>query len=227
MMNAQPVAMQYGTISPDGIRVAYGAVVPTGRPLYIWDSRLGTTDIVMPDCGCRPLSWTPDGTGLLVYRPDLHPQPIARLDLKTHSIIDILRSATDDLTAARVAPNGARVAFATQSGKLFVAPFRNSGLTPEEDWTQVSQNASGFFWSANGRRIYFGAPAREGTRILSEQFDRMDDPAGTPTEVARTDWNPAFNSVGGSHIVGGGSRIVGSTGSVSSDLWTASLKGRR
>jgi len=222
-----PVAKQYTAISADGKRVAYGAVVAKGRPLYIWDSLRGTSDLIMPDCGCRPLSWTPDGLALLVYLPDTRPQPIAFFNLGTHALADILQSASNDLNAAQVSPNGTVIAFTTSHGALFIAPFQGPHTTPETEWQRVDAEGRvvAFFWSPNGQRIYFAVPDQHGTRILSQRYRADGRPLGSPAEIHRTDWKSSFGY--GTGIVGGGARIVGATGALTSDLWTASLEGAR
>lgn len=221
--------ISYTAISPDGKRVAYGIVSAKGRPVYVWNSTSGMTEPVASDCGCRPLAWTPDGMGLLVYRPDSRPQPIGFLDLRTHAVTEILRNSRDGLSNARVSPDGGRIAFTTVPGALFVAPFRHSQITPESEWTAIAAGGrvTGLFWSSDGRRLYLGVADRQGTRILSQRFGSTGEPIGDPAEVHRTDWKAPFGFESGTGIVGAGKRIVTPTATVSTDLWSANLRGIR
>jgi Tol biopolymer transport system component len=225
--SAIPIAMQYTATSPDGKSVAYGAVVPNGRPLYIWDSIRGTSQLIMSDCGCRPISWTPDGMGLLVYLPAIRPQPIAVLDISKRSVVEILRSANDSLNAAQVSPDGTRIAFTSGQGTLFVAPFRGSQPMPQTDWREVRAGVRvvGFFWSPNSERLYFAVPDGDGVRISSQRLDRDGRPIGVAAEVHRMNWRPPLAYSLGTVITGAGNRIVGATGMVTTDLWSANLAG--
>jgi Tol biopolymer transport system component len=227
--SANSTAMQYTAISPDGKIIVYGAVVPNGRPLYIWDSVLGTNSLIMADCGCRPLSWTPDGLGLLVYLPGIRSQPIALFNIKTRSIVEILQSASDGLSAAQVSPDNTRIAFTSSHGTLFVAPFHGSHQTSETEWHQVitGSRVVGFFWSPNAEWLYFAVPDDDGTRILSQRLDRAGRPIGVTAEVQRTKGRSAFGSTLGSVITGAGDRIVAATGTVTTDVWSAKLEGQR
>jgi hypothetical protein len=165
---------------------------------------------------------------LLVYLPGRRSQPIALVNTKTLSVVKILQSASADLNAGQISPDSTRIAFTTSDGMLFVAPFRGASNTPEAEWRQVSTGFSviGFFWSPNAEWLYFAVRDGDGTRILSRRVDRSSRPIGIAAEVDRTDWRSAFGYTIGSVITGAGNRIVGATGTVTTDVWTANLEGQ-
>jgi Tol biopolymer transport system component len=224
-----PANRGYTSISSDGKRVAYSIVPFDRRPVYLWDSTGGRSDLVSGDCGCRPLSWTPDGRGLLVTRPNVRPQSIAFFDIGTGGISDILVNPASGLNRAEVSPSGSHILFSSSNGKAFVAPFGGSHSIPQGNWKPLGsdgQRIAAVFWSPNGKRLFFVVAEREGMRVLSQTFDASrSEPTGDPTEVYWTRWQPVFGSAG-AEIVAAGNRIVFATGSVGSDLWIADLAGR-
>jgi len=227
---AASMAQLYTAISADGRQVAFGLVPASGQPVrsvYVWNAGAGHSDLLTPNCGCRPISWLPDGSGLLVTLPDSHPHSIAYLDLATRQPVEILRSSNDGLNFAAVSPTGGHVLFGTANGKALVAPFRRTGQIPTGEWTavgSVGQRILAAFWSANGARLYFAVADADGTRILTRQFDpSAGKPIGSATEVLSTSWKPVFGSGGITGIAAAGNRIVLTTVSVGSDLWGGNL----
>ncbi len=224
-------AQEYTTISANGKKVAYGVAGSSRRPVYVWDSVTGKSELITADCACRPLSWTPDGLGLLVALPGTRTQSIAFLDVKTRQLVEILRDSAAGLNLVQVSPSGGHVLFTTLSGAGFVAPFRGSRAMPQDEWKSIGSagnRISGIFWSPDGTRLYFAVAHKDGTRILSQSFNETrGEVIGAPWEALQTDWEPTFGRGGTTGIVAAGNRIVLPTATVGSDLWSARLTGNR
>ena len=227
-------AQQYTAISADGKQVAYGVVSSSGqpvRPVYVWDSSSGRSELVTVDCGCRPLSWTPDGRGLLVTLPSARPQSIGFLDFETRKPVEILRSSAYGLNQAQMSPLGRHVLFTTATGAGFVAPFRASSAIPEKEWTRIGRDGQRIiwtFWASSGTRLYFAVAEQDETRIFWQSFNPIrGELMGAPADAYRTEWKPTFGAAGTAGIAAAGNRIVLPTGTVASDLWTARIAGAR
>jgi Tol biopolymer transport system component len=150
----------YPAISPDGIQLAYGTVVPGGarpeRPIFIASLTDRTWRTLGDDCGGRPREWVDEQR--LVIERFARLNSIALIDTRTGAQSELLQSAAHSVRNPRLSPDRRWVAFdASAPGEpasVCLAPFQAQPIS-ESDWVTVERSASHPFWSADGRSLYY------------------------------------------------------------------------
>jgi Tol biopolymer transport system component len=188
----------FPALSPSGRWLASGArqAGPRAtRPIYIGSVADGVTRKLADDCGGRPRQWL-DERLLVIERFGSRLNSIALLDTADGDQRDLLVSADQSVSNARVSPDGHWIAFdATTRGtsgadvpssgltsrpggrpSVFVARMRTDGSIPEADWIAVDWLASHPFWSADGSLLYYlpTVPSLEFRNLVrARRFDAM------------------------------------------------------
>jgi Tol biopolymer transport system component len=124
-VTAGPERKVRAMINPDGTKAAY-VVSENNKPAIrvMTLNETGESQKLCEDCGI-PISWTPDGRGLLSSRG----KPIGWLlvDAATGRITDLLKHPEFDIHRLRISPDGRWLAFNPKIGPrkepIFVARF--------------------------------------------------------------------------------------------------------
>ena len=193
----------YPAVSPSGRWLATGgreAGPRAMRPIYIGSVADSETRKLADDCGGRPRQWL-DERLLVIERFGSRLNSIALLDTVTGDQRDLLVSAGQSISNARVSPDGHWIAFdATSRGVgsasalssgltsgpggrpcVFVARMRTDVSISEADWIVVDRSASHPFWSANGAVLYYlpTVPSQDFRNLVRAR--RFDATSGRPS----------------------------------------------
>ena len=169
--------------SPDGTRIAF-LQEPFGYA-YLMDSVGAGRATVYPQTATANVSWTRDGTGLLMSGSALW---VTRLDTAR---ADTILSSLSVLPPLRHSPDGGTVAFKLSDGNLWTAPF-SVGATSYTRRTPFLTYLIGFDWGPEG--VVFAMPARDGTQSLWMFQGGFDGPLVRLTKpgAGEEDSDPAF-----------------------------------
>ena len=192
----------FPALSPSGQWLASGgreAGPRAMRPIYIGSVANGETRKLADDCGGRPRQWL-DERLLLIERFGTRLNSVALLDTAGGDQRELLASAEQSISNARVSPDGQWIAFdATSRGSgaasalssgltsgpgrrpsVFVARMRSDEPIPEADWIVVDRSASHPFWSADGSLLYYlpTVPSLEFRNLVRAR--RFDATLGRP-----------------------------------------------
>jgi Tol biopolymer transport system component len=192
----------YPAVSPSGTWLATGRIEAgprAMRPIYIGSVADGVTHKLGDDCGGRPRQWL-DERLLLIERFGSRVNSIALLNTVDGNQRDLLGSAEQSISNARVSADGQWIAFdgarrgvsgasALSSGltsgpsgrpSVFVARMRTDAPIPEADWIVVDRSASHPFWSADGSLLYYlpTVPSLEFRNVVRAR--RFDAASGRP-----------------------------------------------
>jgi Tol biopolymer transport system component len=194
----------FPALSPSGQWLASGgrqAGPRAMRPIYIGSVADGVARKLADDCGGRPRQWL-DERILVIERFGSRLNSIALLDTTDGGQRELLASAEQSISNARVSPDGRWIAFdATSRGisgmsqalasgltsvpggrpSVFVARMRTGEVIPEEDWIVVDRSASHPFWSADGSLLYYlpTVPSSEFRNLVRAR--RFDSTSGSPS----------------------------------------------
>jgi Tol biopolymer transport system component/DNA-binding winged helix-turn-helix (wHTH) protein len=131
--------------------------------------------------------WSSDGQSILCLGSGSIPR-ISVFDLKSKRIAGLLNHSTWSLWNPRFSPDDRWISFnATTPGKsrIFVAPFRRTGLIPESEWIAITDSMLDDKprWSPDGNTIYF-ISERDGFRcIWAQRLDDSKHPVGEAIPV--------------------------------------------
>jgi len=192
----------FPALSPSGQWLASGgreAGPRATRPIYIGSVADGVTRKLADDCGGRPRQWL-DERLLLIERFGSRFNSIALLDTSEGAQRELLMSAEQSISNARVSSDGQWIAFdATSRGvsgvsalssgltsgpggrpSVFVARMRTDAPIPEADWIVVDRSASHPFWSADGSLLYYlpTVPSLEFRNVVRARY--FDATPGRP-----------------------------------------------
>jgi len=192
----------FPALSPSGRWLASGgreAGPRAMRPIYIGSVADGETRKLADDCGGRPRQWL-DERLLVIERFGSRLNSIALLDTTNGDQRELLVSAEQSISNARVSPDGQWIAFdvtsrgasgasALSSGltlgpggrpSVFVARMRTDERIPDADWILVDRSASHPCWSADGSLLYYlpTVPSLEFRNVVRAR--RFDAPSGSP-----------------------------------------------
>jgi Tol biopolymer transport system component len=150
----------YPAISRSGTQLAFGLRMPAGqqpaRPIFVADVATGALRSLGDDCGGRPRQWLDER--LLMIERFARLNSLVILDTATGQQHDLLVSADQSMTNARLSPDGRWITFdASAPGEptsVFVAPLGTQPV-PESNWLVVDRFASHPFWSADGTILYY------------------------------------------------------------------------
>ena len=167
----------FPALSPSGRWLASGgreAGPRAMRPIYIGSVADRDTRKLANDCGGRPREWL-DERLLVIERFGSRLNSIALLDTVNGDQRDLLVSAEQSISNARVSPDGQWIAFDATSRRVsggsalssgltsgpggrpcvFVARMRIDASISEADWILIDRSASHPFWSADGAVLYY------------------------------------------------------------------------
>ena len=171
----------FPAISPSGRQLAYGARSQgpqVTRPIFIATLPDATARKLADDCGGRPRQWV-DERFVVIERLGRRLHSVGLIDTVNGNQRDLLSSADESITNARVSRDGRWVAFdAARPGgppRVLVAPLGKGPVTPES-WITVDHAASHPFWSADGSVVYYLAtqPTSEFRNVVrARRFDPM------------------------------------------------------
>ncbi|MBI4601929.1 MAG: serine/threonine-protein kinase [Planctomycetes bacterium] len=188
-----PGAEFYPSLSDDGAYVALRRRVPDGprqegRIVRLAD---GAEVLQLTDHG-HSWGWSPDGKTLLYWPGGAWPRAsIAALEVSSGATRQAVQSDRYALYHGHLSPRGPWLCFnAVAEGelsKVFVAPYHEDRITPEEEWIHVaggSALADKPRWSHDGRIVYFVSD-HDGFRCLYGQ--RLHPETRKPEEGALFD----------------------------------------
>ena len=169
--------------SPDGTRIAF-IQDPFGYA-YLMDPLGSSRTSVNPQTATAEVSWTRDGTRLLMSGDALWTTWV------DSARSDTILSYVSILPPLRHSPDGGTVAFKMSDGNLWTVPF-TVGATSYTRRTPFPTYLIGFDWGPGG--VVFAMPARDGTQSLWMLQGGFDGPLVRLTKPAPTesDENPAF-----------------------------------
>jgi Tol biopolymer transport system component len=148
----------YITLSRDGSKIAYGAIMPSRkRPIHIYDRMSGATRTLCDDCEGRPYDWSPNGTKLIVSMPE---RRVGLLDANTGQ-----RSAIWPGVSAVFSADGRWLAVvgADESRRILIMRYRGGEKPLVEEWTSAGDpDGVGVLagWSPSGQLLYFLSASR-------------------------------------------------------------------
>ncbi len=172
------------SFSPDGARLAYKVTERRTSAGYIVSVDGGVSERICEDCG--DFGWSSDGARLLLIGKS--PARVSVLDLASKRRTALLNHPQDLLWNSRFSPDDRWVAFnasGVKRSRIFVAPFRNGGLIPQEEWVAVTDGASDDKprWSGDGNTLYF-LSKQDGFRcIWAQRLDAGKHTAGPAIAV--------------------------------------------
>jgi Tol biopolymer transport system component/DNA-binding winged helix-turn-helix (wHTH) protein len=180
-----PSGSAFGSVfSPDGGKLAYRSL----------EKQISAVQIAALDSGSRERvseclangGWSSDGKNLLCVGGAA--ARISMVDLQSRQVTGLINHATWTLWNPRFSPNDQWISFnATAPGRsrIFVAPFRKTGLIPESEWTPITKGAwdDKPRWSPDGNTLYF-LSERDGFRcIWAQRLDASGRPAGAAIPI--------------------------------------------
>jgi len=221
----------YALLAPDGTNYVYGEGTKEQLTLYMkslsWWSFWSTKLCEL--CG-MPRQFSPDGMKLLLWSDSPPIRHFDLLDLKTLKMNRIV-SASEDLKAPRLSPDGRWISFVAATGnrqwQAFLAPLSFEKETSRSDWVPVTPISETFFfafWSSRGDLIYTLSSHNQGGNLRFLDAHRLDSltkrPVGVPLPVYEFNealvpgMDPIWNTAGVD-----GNRIVLELGGVGTDIW--------
>ena len=222
----------FSVLAADGSRYAYGDGTKEQVNVYLkslsWWSFWSST--LCEKCG-MPRQFSQDGKKLLLWTDSPPLQHFDLLDLATRSINRMV-SASEDIKAPRLSPDGRWISFIAKVGsgqwQGFVAPVSEEKPLGPSDWVPVTPASDGFFyafWSAHGDLIYTLSSHSAGGNLRFLDAQRLDPetkrPVGSPaTPVYEFDETlaPVMDSVWNNVSVED-NRIILELGGASTDVW--------
>jgi Tol biopolymer transport system component/DNA-binding winged helix-turn-helix (wHTH) protein len=170
--------------SPDGTALAYRTSENRTSRGFVVSLAAGETQTICDDCS--DYGWSSDKKRLVLVGQS--PARISILDLATTKKTPLLQHATFQLWNPRFSPDDRWVSFnATEAGRsqIFVAPVRDSGVVPEQDWLPITDGRwdDKPRWSPDGNTLYF-VSERDGFRcIWAQRLDSQKHRTGVPIPV--------------------------------------------
>ena len=170
--------------SPDGGRLAYRVQEKKDSVLELVSLASGAHER-LSECATSG-GWSSDGRRVLCLGTG--PARIAVFDLQSRQIAGLVNHGTWSLWNPRFSPDDRWITFnATTPGRsrIFVAPFRESGLIPESEWIAITDSVLDDKprWSPDGQTIYF-ISERDGFRcIWAQRLDASKHPVGGAVPV--------------------------------------------
>jgi Tol biopolymer transport system component len=221
----------YSVLAPDGTHYTYGEGVKEQLNLYMkslsWWSF--SSSRLCQNCG-MPRQFTPDGTKLLLWADSPPIRHFDMLDLKTLKMSRAV-SATADLKAPRLSPDGRWISFVAPLGEhqwqAYVAPLSLERETIPSDWVSVAPVSGSFFfafWSPRSDLIYTLSSHNQGGNLRFLDAQRLDPETKRPVgsampvyefnEALVPGMDPVWNTISVD-----GNRIILELGGVSTDIW--------
>ena len=184
-----PASAQYGDISPDGSRVAYGVFENHFPSIYAVSAAGGDPERLCQDCRL-PEGWSPDAKSLIFER--VANRALLLLDLPSGRQTEIVKHPQYGASRGRFSPDGRWLSFhaipGPESRRVYVVPFKGAVLQDDEKaWIPIT-DGEGMEryadWSPDGNVLYF-LSERDGFRCIRGQ--RLDPatkhPVGPPFDV--------------------------------------------
>ncbi|HYM11181.1 MAG TPA: hypothetical protein VEU62_10630, partial [Bryobacterales bacterium] len=217
--------------SPDGNTLAYREAEKQTSVGYAVAFSAGGTERICEDCS--DYDWSHDKKKLLLLGTS-GPR-ISVLDLASRQRVALLDHRSYLLWNPRFSPDDHWVSFSATTvgrGRIFVAPFRDTGLVPEREWIAIAQGPRDDKprWSPDGNILYF-VSERDGFRcIWAQRLDVRKHPAGPAIpvfhahEARRSLANVGFGDLS---VSVARDKIVFNMSERTGNLWMANLDGRR
>jgi hypothetical protein len=172
-VTTDPARKTRAIVHPDGKKVAYLVSEDQKYSIFVMPlDGAGESRKLCSDCG-NPVSWTPDGKGLLSARD----KPIRWLlvDGETGTVSDLLSHPRYDIHRLQISPDGRWLAFNPKIGPrkepIFVAPYRPGHNSPESEWIEIA-DGTGYdgrpLWAPSGNLLYF-VSNRDGFQCIYAQ----------------------------------------------------------
>lgn len=170
--------------SADGDTLAYRMSENHTSIGYAISLDAGDTRVLCEDCS--DYGWSSDKKRLAVVGKK--PAPVSILNVGTRRRTALLKHASYQLWNPRFSPDDRWVSFnATEPGRsrIFVAPVRDEGLIPEQEWITIADTGwdDKPRWSPDGNTLYF-VSMRDGFRcIWAQHLDSRKRPLGAAIAV--------------------------------------------
>lgn len=139
--------------------------------------------------GCAGIwDWSPDRQHVLFFDPDGVGARAAHLmQIPTGRRSEIIWHPKLGIFHARFSPDGKWIAFTAGptigTAKVFIAPFRQAVVAPEQ-WIPISDTeGSSPAWSPNGRLVYYRSRRDGFDCIWARRLDGAQRPAGEPIPI--------------------------------------------
>lgn len=184
IVSVHPSSVFGSVFAPDGSKVAYRALENQVSKVHIASLSDGAQEIIS-ECP-SPGGWSSDGKRLLCVGAE--PARISVIDLRSRQKMPLLNHSTWTLWQPYFSPDDRWVVFnATLAGRsrIFIAPVRSRGLTPESDWIAITDGVWDDIprWSPDGNSVYFMSE-RDGYRcIWAQRLDASKQPSGAAVPI--------------------------------------------
>jgi Tol biopolymer transport system component len=158
-------------VSEDGTQLAYAVREQDAWSTYTVPAAGGIARRLCNGCG-RPVQWIGNDARIL-YDKAAKNKEIGVLDVASGKTTTILRSTVRSIYTPRLSPDRRLLIFTSLTGgrdaKLYVVPFSDDRLVPEQEYRQVIQSPASderqALWSPDGRLLYFLSD-RDGFRCV-------------------------------------------------------------
>jgi serine/threonine protein kinase len=183
-ITATPFAESIPVISADGMKVTYRAREGNKDNVYSLDlptsGRPAAPQKICDGCGA-PLSWSPDGSALLI----LAGTPLRALSyqLSTGRLTELVKHSSSNIFEPQFSADGKWFLFLVHGpgrSRVYAVPYR-AAMIPEADWIPLTDGLSWEDkprWARDDRAIYFTSD-RDGFRcIWAQRLDAAMRPTG-------------------------------------------------
>jgi Tol biopolymer transport system component len=174
-------------LSTDGTRLIVSTVEGKKCSVVVADIANRKEEVALE--GCAGIwDWSPDRSSVIFFDPDGVGSRAAHLmQIPSGRRTEIVWHPKLSIYNVRFSPDGKWLVFTAGStisnGKVYIAPFREKVVAPEQ-WIAISEtDGSGPVWSPNGRLMYYRSTQDGFDCIWAQRLDASKRPSGKPFAV--------------------------------------------